>query len=102
RADIAKNAPGDEARYLHAGHVLARSSAQPQRGALVLERRLVERGVDEGAGEVPLLLHRAVDRRAVGVDVEDVHEHADLQRVALEVWILRASDEDDAAVCGRD
>jgi len=46
-------------------------------------RRFVECGVEKLAGEVAQGLHLAIDRRAVGVDVEDVHKDADFQRVAL-------------------
>ena len=100
-ANIAQDAPRDQPGDLHAGHVVAVARAQPERVALVLERGLVERRVDEGAGEVPALLHRAVDRRAVRVHVEHVHEHADLERVALQVRVLRPAHLDHAAVGGR-
>ena len=49
RLDVAQDAARDEARDLHAGDVVAVGGAQVQRVALVLERRLVERGVDERA-----------------------------------------------------
>ena len=69
-----------------------------QRVALVLERRLVERRVDEAAGVVPRGDDRAVDRAAIRMHVEHVHEHADLERVAVEIRIARLLDADDLAV----
>src|SRR5207248_5066213 len=41
--DVAQDAPGDKAGDLHASHILAVAGPQPQRGALVVERGLVER-----------------------------------------------------------
>ena len=82
---VAEDPPRDQSGDLHAGDVVAARRAQVQRIALVLERRLVERGVDEAAGVIPRVDDRAVDRAAVRVDVEHVHEHADLERVAVEV-----------------
>src|SRR5690349_21110190 len=98
RTHVAEDSPGDEAGDLHAGTLPAPWSLQPERVALVIERRLVERRVEEAPREVPALLDRAVDRRPVGVHVEHVHEDADLQRLALEVRIDRLADPDDASV----
>src|SRR5258708_32454064 len=53
--DIAEDAARDQSRHLDAGHILAIRGLQPQRIALVLQRRLVERGIDEGAREIPAL-----------------------------------------------
>src|SRR5205085_2204097 len=76
--NIAQDAPRDQAGHLHASDIHTVARTQPQRVALVLQRGLVERRVQEGAGKVPALLHRAVDRRAVRMHVEDVHEDAHL------------------------
>src|SRR5688572_1830597 len=56
RLDVAKDAARDQARHLHAGDVLAVGHAQPERVALVVERGLVERGVEEAPGEIPAFL----------------------------------------------
>jgi len=58
-------------------------------------------GIDESTREIPALLDDAVHRRAVRMHVEHVHEHAQLQGLALHVWIVRAAHLDDAAI-GRD
>src|SRR5579871_1202191 len=85
RFGIAQDAPGDQAGHLHAGDVVAARGAQPQRVSLVLVRRLVQGGVDEAARVIPALLHPTVDRTAVGMNVEDVHEDAHLQGASLQV-----------------
>src|SRR5216684_1518600 len=91
-ANVAKNAPSNQPGDLYAGDVDTFGRAQPQRAPFVLERGLVERSVHEASGIVPALLHLAVHRRAVGVHVEDVHEHADLDRFAPEIRIARRPD----------
>src|SRR5882672_12587023 len=63
-ANVAKNAPSDQAGDLHAGDVDAFGRAQPQRAPFVLKGGLVERGVQEASGIVPALLHLAVPARA--------------------------------------
>src|SRR6266571_5697389 len=83
--DIAQNSPRDQSCDLHAGHVRAADRTQPQRVALVLQGSLIESGVDEAPGMVPALLHTAVHGRAVGMYVEDIHKHADLDGLTLEV-----------------
>lgn len=62
----------------------------------------VERSVHEAARVIPRAYHLAVDGTAVGMHVEHVHEHADLQRVAIEMGIAGALDLDDLAVGGRE
>src|SRR5487761_2451553 len=101
RLDIAQDAPRDQASHLHAGDVNAGVGTDPQRIALVFGRRLVQRGVDETAGVVKDLLYLAVHRRAIGVNVEHVHEYANLDRVAVEVGIARFLHRHDAPVRGR-
>ena len=83
---------------LHASDVLPGRRAQVQRVAFVFERRLVERRVDEAAGVIPAIGYRAVDRAAVRMDIEYVHEHADLEGIAIEIRIARGAHHDDAAV----
>ena len=95
---VAEDSPRDEPRHLDAGDVAAPGGAQMQRVALVLERRLVERGVEEAAGVVPRGHDHSVDGTAVRMHVEHVHEHADLERVAVEIRIARLPDADDPAV----
>src|SRR5713226_2507084 len=97
-ANIAEYAPRDESGNLYAGDIGAPGGAQPERVALVLQRRLVERGVQEAPGIVPALLHLAVHGRPVGVRIEDVHEYADLDRVALKVWVTGPLHRYDASV----
>src|SRR6185503_21241264 len=87
RLDIAEDPPRDESRDLHAGHVLSRRRAQVQCIALVFERGFVERCVQEAASVIPPVDHGAIDGAAVRMDIEYVHEDADLQRVAVEVRI---------------
>src|SRR6266850_6723662 len=77
RPDVAEDAPRDQAGHLHAGDVDTRLGAQVYRVALVVERRLVERRIDEAAGVIPHIHDVTVHRAAVRVDVEDVHEDAD-------------------------
>ena len=61
--------------------------------ALVLFARLVEVGVEELAGNIGHAAHCATDRRAVDVDVEHAHEHADPGAGALAEFKLgRRSD----------
>jgi hypothetical protein len=47
---------------------------------------------------VPALAHQRIGRAAVGVYIEDVHEDADLQRIAIEVGIACSADHHDATV----
>ena len=56
---------------------------------------------DETSGVVPRFADYAVDRAAVGMRIEHVHEHAELERIALEVRISGALDHDDTTVGGR-
>src|SRR5205814_1577130 len=51
--DTAQNAPRDQACHLDAGHVRAPGRTQPQRVALVLQGRFIERGIDEAPWMVP-------------------------------------------------
>src|SRR6266540_500987 len=101
-ASMAEYASRDESGNLYAGDIGAPGGAQPERVALVLQRRLVERGVQEAPGIVPALLHLAVHGRPVGVRIEDVHKYADLDRVALQVGIVGPFHRDDASVGRRD
>src|SRR5487761_1919293 len=101
RLYVAQDAPRDQARHLHAGDVNAGVGSDPQRIALVFGRCLVQRGIDETAGVVKDLLYLAVHRRAIGVNVEHVHEYADLDRVAVEIGVAHFLHCHDAAVRGR-
>ena len=49
RLDVAQDAPRDQAGHLHAGDVAPVVRREPERVALVLQRSLVERRVDERA-----------------------------------------------------
>src|SRR5215813_2902553 len=80
---VAKYAPCDQSRDLNAGNVGAGRRPDPQRCALVLERGFRERGIEELAQMVPGVADLSVHRAAVRMDVEDVHEHANLDSVAL-------------------
>ncbi len=99
---VTEDAPRDEAGDLHARDVAPVGGAQVQRIALVLERRLVQRGIDERAGVVPRGDDGSVHRAAVRMDVEHVHEDADLERVALQVRVACRLDLDDPAVGRRE
>src|SRR5215470_9922767 len=98
--DVAQDTSRNEPGYLYAGKFRAGRARDVQRAALVLQRSLVELGVDEAAGVVPLVVHRAVHRAAVRVHVEHIHENADLERIAFEIRIARPLDGDDPAVGG--
>ncbi len=98
RVDVAEDPARDQAGDLHAGDALPVAGFDPQGIPFVLQRRLVQRGVEERPGVVPALPHRTVHRRAVGVHVEDVHEYRDLQRIALEIGIAHLLHSHHAAV----
>ena len=73
------------------------------RHLLVLEARLVGRGVQELAGVVVHEAHRARHRVPVHVHVEDVHEDRDPERPAVqERRLIDLGDHDHAAIGGRD
>src|SRR6266705_6544539 len=101
-SNIAENTPRDQACNLYAGHIGPSRGAQPQRVALVLQGSLIESGVDEAPGMVPAPLHTAVHGRAVGMYVEDIHKHADLDGLTLEVGIAGPLHCDDSSVGWRD
>src|SRR5487761_2398983 len=101
RLDITQDAARDQTRDLHAGDVGTGISTDPQRIALVFGRRLVQRGVDETAGVVKDLPHLAIHRCTIGVNVEHVHEYADLDRIAVEVGVAHFLHRHDAPVRGR-
>src|SRR6266496_987688 len=101
-SNVAENTPRDQACNLYADHIDPFPGAQPQRVALVLQGGFVESGVHEAPGMVPALLYLAVHRRAVGMDVEDIHKHADLDGLTLEIGIAGSLHRDDSSVGGRD
>jgi hypothetical protein len=93
--DAARNQPGD----LHAGHVAARC-LYPQCVTLILGGSLVEVGVNKAAGAVPATFDLTLNRAAVGMHVEHIHEHAYLQRIAIEVGIVNPFHRNNAAIGG--
>src|SRR6266542_5040335 len=99
RLYVTQDPPRNESRHLHAGDVLPAEGRDVKRVALIAERRLVERCVDERSGLVPDLHNDAVDGAAIRMHVEHVHEHADLERIAIEVRVTRALDFQHAPVC---
>src|SRR5215470_6567192 len=98
------DAPGDQACDLHDGDA-GRAGTDHEGIALVVLARLVELGVDEGAGLVDDLLDPAGDGAAIDVTVEHVHEDRDARQGALaEIELRRWHRIDDlahAAVGGR-
>ena len=83
---------------LHRSHRLAAGHFDHDRIALVLERGFIDRGIQIRARKIFDLGNRAIDRRALRMHVEDIHEHADLQRFAIRIRIMRGFDGDDTAI----
>src|SRR5688572_25799810 len=81
---VAQDAPGDQPSDLHASDVGPAWRPDPQRIALVLQRRLGQLRVEEASGMMPGVTNLAVHRAAVGMSVEHVHEYAHLDGIALE------------------
>ena len=73
----AKNTTGDQAGDLHDRHVTPVRQADGHSVPLVLLARLVQAGAEEGAVAIGDPCHGAIDRHAVGVDVQDREENAD-------------------------
>jgi hypothetical protein len=76
---IAKYAPRNQTRDLHASHLPAIIEANPERVTFVFHRRLVERCVQKAAGVIDDIRYLTVNRKSVGMNVKHVHEYADLQ-----------------------
>src|SRR5256886_16809185 len=68
--DVTQDAPRDQSCNLHADDVHAVGSRDVQRIALVLERGLVQSGIEKPALVIPPGLHFAIDRTAIRMDVE--------------------------------
>jgi hypothetical protein len=100
RLDVAQNPARDQSGDLNARHIVAFGGSQMKRIALVLKRRLVEGGIEKAAGVIPGVDDAAVDRTAVRMNIEHVHEHADLESIAVEVGIAALPDGNDLAVGG--
>src|SRR5262245_44337498 len=98
---IAQDASRDQHRDLHAGDVGPTRRSDPQRRPLVFEGRFRQSGIEELTEVVPQLANLTVDRATIGMDVENVHEYAHLERVALEIRIPAALHRDDAPIGGR-
>ena len=96
--DAADDPSGDQPGYLHHEQEASVGQFEEKGATLVLLGGLVQIGVEEFAGEVLGALDGAVDRRAVGMHVEHVHEHADLDRLAIGVRVVAADDVDHPSV----
>src|SRR5688572_14204252 len=80
RGQVALDAAGDQPGDLHHRDVEAILRPQVDQLALIVLARLVERRVDELARTVGHGDHLAVDRRAVHMHVEDVHENTNARQ----------------------
>src|SRR5690606_29850112 len=96
--DITKYALRDQAGHLDSGHDMTMGSKQYSSIALVFERSLVQRSIEKLAGEIVDGSDTALYRGAVGVDIEHVHEHADLDGVAIGVRVANFLDGHYAAI----
>ena len=75
--DELHDAAGDETGDLHHADALAIGALQREGLALVVERGLVEIGVEEEARHIGDAANDGIERRAVHMHVEDIHEHRD-------------------------
>jgi len=79
RLDVAKDSARDQPCNLDASEPSTVVIGDLDGISLVLGGSLIERCIDELAWAVGDLPNTALDRRPVGVNVKDVHKHADLK-----------------------
>src|SRR5690606_3416125 len=101
RFHVAQNTLRDQAGHLYRSDHMTAWCAHHHGVALVLERGLVERCVEKLACKVFDRKDRALYRSTIRMNIEHVHEHTDLECLAVCVGVVHFFDGHNPPVGGR-